>query len=79
MMALLTDQLKAWIGREAHYRRVKSSAGRRSATSRWRSATRTRCMSTTSTHAKRNIPVIVPPTLVCETCQYAHRRPRESG
>ncbi len=23
--------------------------------------------------------VIAPPTLICETCQYAHRRPSESG
>jgi acyl dehydratase len=79
-MALLTDELKSWIGREAHYP-AREEIGR--AAIRYFALAlgddnplyRDDDYARAAGYPSR----IAPPTLVCETCQYADRPPDANG
>ena len=79
-MALLTDELKAWIGREAHYP-AREELGRASIRYFALALGDDNPLYVDDAYAREAgyASVIAPPTLVCETCQYAHRRPDEDG
>ncbi|MBI2962417.1 MAG: MaoC family dehydratase N-terminal domain-containing protein [Deltaproteobacteria bacterium] len=79
-MTLLTDELQAWIGREVTYE-AHEELGRASIRY-FALATRDDnplYLDDAYARAAGYPSVIAPPTLVCETCQYAHRPPDESG
>lgn len=79
-MALLTDELKAWIGREAHYP-AREELGRASIRYFALALGDDNPLYVDDAYAKEaGYPsVIAPPTLICETCQYAHQRPNADG
>jgi acyl dehydratase len=79
-MALLTDELKAWIGREAHYP-AHEELSRASIRYFALAMGDENPLYVDDAYAKEaGYPsVIAPPTLVCETCQYAHRPPDANG
>ncbi|SPP98128.1 FAS1-like dehydratase domain-containing protein [Bradyrhizobium vignae] len=79
-MALLTEELKAWIGREAHYP-AQEELGRASIRYLALAMGDENPLYVDDAYAREaGYPsVIAPPTLVCETCQYAHRRPDANG
>ncbi|MCA6111569.1 FAS1-like dehydratase domain-containing protein [Bradyrhizobium cenepequi] len=79
-MTLLTDELKAWIGREVHYP-AHEELGRASIRYFALAMGDENPLYLDEGYAREaGYPsVIAPPTLVCETCQYAHRRPEANG
>jgi acyl dehydratase len=79
-MPLLTDELKSWIGREAHYP-AREELGRASIRYFALALGDDDPLYVDDAYAREaGYPsVIAPPTLVCETCQYAHRPPDEHG
>ena len=79
-MALLTDELKAWIGREAHYP-AREELGRSSIRYFALAVGDDNPLYVDDAYAREaGYPsVIAPPTLICETCQYAHRPPNADG
>lgn len=79
-MTLLTDELKAWIGREAHYP-AREELGRASIRYFALAMGDDNPLYVDEAYAKAaGYPsVIAPPTLICETCQYAHRPPDDGG
>ncbi|MBB4264098.1 MaoC family dehydratase N-terminal domain-containing protein [Bradyrhizobium sp. CIR3A] len=79
-MTLLTDDVKAWIGREVHYP-AREELGRASIRYFALATGDENPLYYDDTYAQEAgyASVIAPPTLVCETCQYAHRRPDANG
>ena len=79
-MALLTDELKSWIGREAHYP-AREELGRASIRYFALALGDDNPLYLDDAYAREaGYPsLIAPPTLVCETCQYAHRPPDQDG
>ena len=79
-MALLTGELKAWIGREAHYP-AREELGRASIRYFALATGDDNPLYVDEAYAKEaGYPsVIAPPTLICETCQYAHQPPTADG
>jgi acyl dehydratase len=79
-MALLTEELKAWIGREAHYP-AREELGRASIRYFALALGDDNPLYVDDGYAREaGYPsVIAPPTLICETCQYMHRAPNEDG
>jgi acyl dehydratase len=79
-MTLLTDEIKSWIGREAHYP-AREELGRASIRYFALALGDDNPLYVDDAYAKAaGYPsVIAPPTLICETCQYAHRPPNEEG
>jgi acyl dehydratase len=79
-MALLTEELKSWIGREAHYP-AREELGRASIRYFALALDDDNPLYVDDAYAREaGYPsVIAPPTLVCESCQYAHRRPDADG
>jgi len=77
---LLTDELTAWIGREAHYP-AREELGRASIRYFALAMGDDNPLYVDEAYAKEaGYPsVIAPPTLICETCQYAHRAPDADG
>jgi acyl dehydratase len=79
-MALLTEELKSWIGREAHYP-AREELGRASIRYFALALDDDNPLYVDDAYAREaGYPsVIAPPTLVCESCQYAHQRPNADG
>jgi acyl dehydratase len=79
-VALLTEELKSWIGREAHYP-AREELGRASIRYFALAIGDDNPIYVDDAYARRaGYPsVIAPPTLVCETCQYAHQAPNADG
>lgn len=79
-MSLLTDELRAWIGRETHYP-AREELGRASIRYFALALADENPLYVDDSYARQaGYPsVIAPPTLVCETCQYAHRAPGTNG
>ena len=79
-MALLTEELKSWIGREAHYP-AHEELGRASIRYFALAMGDDNPLYVDDAYARQaGYPsVIAPPTLVCETCQYAHQSPNADG
>jgi acyl dehydratase len=79
-MALLTEELRSWIGREAHYP-AREELGRASIRYFALALGDDNPLYVDDAYARRaGYPsVIAPPTLVCETCQYAHQAPNADG
>jgi acyl dehydratase len=79
-VALLTEELKSWIGREAHYP-AREELGRASIRYFALALGDDNPLYVDDAYARRaGYPsVIAPPTLVCETCQYAHQAPNADG
>jgi acyl dehydratase len=79
-MALLTEELKSWIGREAHYP-AHEELGRASIRYFALALGDDNPLYVDDAYARQaGYPsVIAPPTLVCETCQYAHQAPNADG
>ena len=80
IMALLTEHLKTWIGREAHYP-AHEELGRASIRYFALALGDDNPLYLEDEYAREaGYPsVIAPPTLICETCQYANRRPDADG
>lgn len=79
-MSLLTEELKSWIGREARYP-AREELGRASIRYFALALGDDNPLYVDDAYAREaGYPsVIAPPTLVCETCQYAHRAPDADG
>jgi acyl dehydratase len=79
-MSLLTEELKSWIGREARYP-AREELGRASIRYFALATGDDNPLYVDDAYAREaGYPsVIAPPTLVCETCQYAHRAPGAEG
>ena len=79
-MALLTDELKSWIGREVRYP-AQEELGRASLRYFALAIDDDNPLYRDDAYAREaGYPsAIAPPTFVVETCQYAHRRPDEHG
>jgi acyl dehydratase len=79
-MALLTEELRSWIGREAHYP-AREELGRASIRYFALAMGDDNPLYVDDAYARQaGYPsVIAPPTLVCETSQYAHRAPNSDG
>jgi acyl dehydratase len=79
-MALLTDELKRWIGREVHYP-AREELGRASIRYFALATGDDNPLYHDDDYARQagHPSVIAPPTLVVETCQYAHRPPDHDG
>ena len=79
-MALLTDELKAMIGREVHYP-AREELGRASIRYFALAMADDNPLYVDDAYAQEagHPSVIAPPTLICETCQYAHRPPDADG
>jgi acyl dehydratase len=79
-MALLTEELKSWIGREAHYP-AREELGRASIRYFALAIGDDNPLYVDDAYARQaGYPsVIAPPTLVCDTCQYAHQAPNADG
>ncbi|MEQ9639821.1 MAG: MaoC family dehydratase N-terminal domain-containing protein [Alphaproteobacteria bacterium] len=79
-MALLTDELKSWIGREVVYpaREPLSRASIRHFALALDDANPL-YTDRDAARAAGYRDVIAPPTLVCETCQFSNARPGENG
>lgn len=79
-MALLTDELKSWIGREVHYP-AREPLGR--ASIRYFALAlgdENPVYYDQSAAVQAGYPdVVAPPTFVVESCQYAHRAPDGDG
>jgi len=79
-MALLTEELRSWIGREAHYP-AREELGRASIRYFALAMGDDNPLYVDDAYARRaGYPsVIAPPTLICETCQYSHLPLNEDG
>ena len=79
-MALLADELKSWIGREAHYP-AREELGRASIRYFALALDDDNPLYTDDAYARKaGYPsLIAPPTLICETNQYAHQAPNADG
>lgn len=79
-MALLTDELKTWIGREISYPALEE-LGRASFRYFALAIDDDNPLYRDDAYARDAgySSVIAPPTFVVETCQYAHRRPDDHG
>lgn len=79
-MTLLTEELKSWIGREAHYP-AREELGRASIRYFALALGDDNPLYVDDAYAKQaGYPsLIAPPTLICETCQYAHQAPNADG
>lgn len=79
-MALLTDELKAMIGREVHYP-AREELGQASIRYFALAMGDANPLYVDDAYAREaGYPAaIAPPTLICETCQYAHRPPDEDS
>lgn len=79
-MALLTEELKSWIGREAHYP-AREELGRASIRYFALALGDENPLHVDDEYARKaGYPsVIAPPTLICESCQYAHQAPNADG
>ncbi|HUQ75231.1 MAG TPA: MaoC family dehydratase N-terminal domain-containing protein [Burkholderiales bacterium] len=79
-MALLTDEIKGWIGREVHYP-AREELGRASIRYFALALGDDNPLYVDDAYAKKagHPSVIAPPTLICETCQYAHQGPNADG
>lgn len=79
-MALLTEELKSWIGREAHYP-AREELGRASIRYFALALGDDNPLYVDDAYAREaGYPsVIAPPTLIVESCQYAHRPADEEG
>ena len=79
-MSLLTEELKSWVGREAHYP-AREELGRASIRYFALAMGDGNPLYVDDAYAREaGYPsVIAPPTLVCETCQYAHQPPNAEG
>lgn len=79
-MTLLTDDLKSWIGREAHYP-AREELGRASIRYFALALDDDNPLYLDDAFAKKaGYPsVIAPPTLICESNQYAHQAPNADG
>jgi acyl dehydratase len=79
-MAMLTDDLKAWIGREVHYP-AREEFGRASIRYFALAMGDTNPLYVDDAYAREagHASLIAPPTLICETCQYSNRPPDEDG
>jgi len=79
-MALLTEELKKWIGREAHYA-AREELGRASIRYFALAMGDDNPLYVDDAYAKAAgyASVIAPPTLICETLQYAHQAPNADG
>jgi acyl dehydratase len=77
---LLTEELKSWIGREAHYP-AREELGRASIRYFALALDDDNPLYVDDAYAtKAGYPsVIAPPTLICETNQYAHQAPNADG
>ena len=79
-MTLLTEELKAFIGREVHYP-AREELGR--ASIRYFALAlgddNPLYLDDEYARAAGHPSVIAPPTLICETCQYAHQAPNAEG
>ena len=69
-MTLLTEEVKAFIGREAHYP-AREELGRASI--------RYFALALGDDNPRHVSGDVAPPTLICETNQYAHRAPNADG
>lgn len=69
-MSLLTEELKSWIGREAHYP-AREELGRASI--------RYFALALGDDNPLYVDGAVAPPTLICESCQYAHQPPNADG
>ena len=69
-MSLLTEELKTWIGREAHYP-AREELGRASI--------RYFALAIGDDNPLYVDGAVAPPTLICETNQYAHQVPNADG
>ena len=69
-MSLLTEEIKAWIGREAHYP-AREELGRASI--------RYFALALGDDNPLYADGAVAPPTLICETNQYAHHAPNADG
>ncbi|MDA9481468.1 hypothetical protein XI07_05505 [Bradyrhizobium sp. CCBAU 11445] len=76
----MNDELRSWIGREVHYP-AHEELGRASIRYFALALGDENPLYLDESYAREagHPSVIAPPTLVCETCQYAHRRPDVSG
>jgi hydroxyacyl-ACP dehydratase HTD2-like protein with hotdog domain len=70
LTALLTEELKSWIGREAHYA-AREELGRASI--------RYFALAIGDDNPLYVNGEVAPPTLICETNQYAHQAPNADG
>jgi acyl dehydratase len=79
-MAPLTEELRSWIGREVHYP-AREELGRASIRYFALAMGDDNPLYVDDAYARQaGYPsVIAPPTLVCETCQYAHQPPNADG
>ena len=79
-MALLTEELKSWIGREARYP-AREELGRASIRYFALAVDDDNPLYLDDAYAKQaGYPsLIAPPTLICESCQYAHQAPNAEG
>ena len=79
-MSLLTEEIKSWIGREAHYP-AREELGRASIRYFALALDDDNPLYLDDDYAKKaGYPsVIAPPTLICESCQYAHQAPNAEG
>ena len=80
MMTMLTDELKACIGREAHYP-AREELGRASIRYFALAMGDDNPLYVDDAYAREagHASLVAPPTLICETCQYAHRPPDADG
>lgn len=69
-MSLLTDELKSWIGREAHYPAHEELG---------RASIRYFALALGDDNPLYVEGAVAPPTLICESCQYAHQPPNADG
>lgn len=79
-MTLLTDEVRAWIGRDAHYP-AREELGRASIRYFALALGDGNPLYFDDAYAKEAgySSVIAPPTLICESCQYAHQPPNADG
>jgi acyl dehydratase len=79
-MAMLTEELKAYVGREVHYS-AREEFGRASIRYFALAMGDTNPLYVDDAYAREagHASLIAPPTLICETCQYSNRPPDEDG
>jgi acyl dehydratase len=79
-VTLLTEELRGWIGREAHYP-AREELGRASIRYFALALGDDNPLYVDDAYARKaGYPsVIAPPTLICESCQYAHQPPNADG
>jgi acyl dehydratase len=79
-VSLLTDELRSWVGREVTYT-APEELGRASIRYYALAMRDDNPLYLDDAHAREagHPSVIAPPTLICESCQYAHRPPDGDG